>query len=190
MYPSPPVDVVGEGGWGVGSLGGGGVTPHTIWEGGEARTRDTGPFIYIYIYNNGVLLYNNYHIYIIITIIVVLFLLLFLILLLLFLPWCIIYVDIILIIVLIHHEPRPFQHSSQAENCSDCVVLPWRLAHTGSTASTGPAIPPRLWAWLGMAGDGGYGWKWLVIRLKSRDMCFFLGEPTLTCLDLLAPQEI
>ncbi|CAL1145526.1 unnamed protein product [Cladocopium goreaui] len=30
-----------------------------------------------------------------------------------------------------------------AENCSDCVVLPWRLAHTGSTASTGPAIPPR-----------------------------------------------
>ena len=92
-------------------------------------------------------------------------------------PWCIKYVDIILIIVLIHHEPRPFQQSSQAENCSDCVVLPWRLAHTGSTASTGPAIPPRLWAWLGMAGDGGYGWKWLVIRLKSRDMCFFWANP-------------
>ena len=67
MYPSPPVDVVGEGGWGVGSLGGGGVTPHTIWEGGEARTRDTGPFIYIYItmvyyyITTIIYIYNHYY---------------------------------------------------------------------------------------------------------------------------------
>ena len=48
MYPSPPVDVVGEGGWGVGSLGGGGVTPHTIWEGGK-REHETRDHLYIYI---------------------------------------------------------------------------------------------------------------------------------------------